>query len=176
MEEVVHPFEPVVSEESRILILGSFPSVRSRETKFYYGHPRNRFWKMLSELLGEAEPGTIDEKKSLILRQGLAVWDTLACCEIQGSADASIRREQPNDIPGLVRKYGIRAILFNGNASYKYYLKYFKTNSELESVILMALPSTSPANAAMSLNRLEEVWGQALADLNGRIGRKDAEE
>ena len=174
MEEVFHPFEPVVSEDSRILILGSFPSVRSREMKFYYGHPRNRFWKLMSELLCESEPLTTDEKKSLIIRHGLAVWDTLACCEIQGSADASIRKEQPNDIPGLVRKYGIRAILFNGNASYKYYLKYFKTHPELEKVILLALPSTSPANAAMSLDRLKEVWGRALAGLDNEIGRKDA--
>lgn len=159
---VEHPFAPIVTESSRVLILGSFPSVKSRENQFYYGHPRNRFWPMLADLLHEELPVTIDEKRALICHHGLALWDTLACCEIHASADASIRQEQPNDIPGLVAAYPIKTILFNGNASYKYFMKYFKNEPVIEQVKLYAMPSTSPANAAMSLDKLKGIWGEAI--------------
>ena len=96
----IHPLEPIFDENSRILILGTFPSVKSRETKFYYGHPQNRFWKVISTLVGEAIPTTIEEKTTLLLRHGIALWDVLASCEIKGSSDSSISNPKPNDIGG----------------------------------------------------------------------------
>ena len=169
MTSVKHPFEPVVDKGSRILILGSFPSVKSRENMFYYGHPQNRFWRMLADIVKTDAPQTIDEKKALILNNGFALWDTLAMCEIHASADASIRHEVPNDIPGLVKKYGIEAIMFNGNASCRYFEKYYGKDAGLEGIIKKALPSTSPANAACSYERLVDEWGSAVNELKEKI-------
>ena len=103
-------FPPVCGEEPRLLILGSFPSVRSRAEGFYYGHPRNRFWQVLSLLLEEPLPGTIEAKKELLLRHRLALWDVAASCEIEGSADASLRAVVPNDVAALMRTFHLRRV------------------------------------------------------------------
>lgn len=160
--KVIHPFEPVIDENSRILILGSFPSVKSRENKFYYGHPKNRFWRMLAQILDCELPVTIDDKRRMVLDNEIALWDTLASCEIHASADSSIKSEAPNDIPMLVKKYRIKKVLFNGKTSFKYYEKYFKNADGMENITKTVLPSTSPANAAVSLEMLIQIWGGAL--------------
>lgn len=150
-----HPFAPVYDENARILILGSFPSVRSREEGFYYGHPRNRFWKMLAMCLDEPVPETIAEKKRFLLRHNLALWDVLASCEVSGSSDSSIRSAVPNDIQLILQQAPIERILCNGATAGKLCARY----CGLESVIL---PSTSPANASWSLERLCAQWKPLL--------------
>jgi len=155
-EPAEHPFEPIWSRESRILILGSFPSVRSRAEGFYYGHPRNRFWAMLAAIYGEETPQTVEQKKQLILNHGLALWDSLRSCRITGSSDASIREAVPNDIPRLIAQTQIVRVLANGQTAAKAYQKAGFPYP------LTVLPSTSPANAAWSLEKLCEVWGKEL--------------
>ena len=154
--EQEHPFEPIWSRESRILILGSFPSVRSREEGFYYGHPRNRFWAMLARIYGEETPESVEQKTELILRHRLALWDALHSCRVTGSADASIRDAVPNDIPRLIVGTQITRVLANGQTAAKACQKAGFPYP------LTVLPSTSPANAAWSLERLCEVWGREL--------------
>ncbi len=153
---MTHPFEPVCGDGAHTLILGTFPSVRSRAEGFYYGHPRNRFWAVLAAVYGEAVPQSIPDKKRLLLSHGLALWDVLAACEIDGSADASIRDAVPNDIPALAARFGIRRVLANGQTAGRLYRQ---AGFPLPCTIL---PSTSPANAAWSLDALTAAWGQAL--------------
>ena len=154
-------FGPVWGPGSRLLILGTWPSPKSREMGFYYGHPQNRFWPLLAALTGRPRPQSIPEKKALILESGLALWDTLESCTITGASDASIRDVVPNDIAGLLRKAPIRAVFCNGATAYHIYTKY---QQPLTGIPAVRLPSTSPANAACSPARLEELWGAALAD------------
>ena len=144
---VEHEFAPVYNEESQVLVLGSLPSVKSREQGFYYGHPRNRFWKVVAAVLGVPEPLTIEEKKRMLLA-GHA-------CEIIGSSDSSIRNVLPADIKSIVAHTPIRAVFTNGKTAGRLYKKY-----QAEHIVLpmIELPSTSPANAAFSLERLEEIW------------------
>ena len=152
---IYHPFGPLYNENSRVLILGSFPSVKSREQEFFYGHPQNRFWKVMAALFGAPVPQTIEEKKALILDNGLALWDSIGSCEITGSSDASIRNAEPNDLRIITGSCDIRAIYCNGKKSLEVYNRY------IEPVLgrpAEALPSTSPANAAWSLERLIETW------------------
>lgn len=156
---VTHPFEPVYNENSRILILGSFPSVKSREQQFYYGHPQNRFWKVMGSLLKEPVPQTIDEKRRLLLDHHIAVWDVIASCEIKGSSDSSIRNVTPTDIASLVTKTQITRIFCNGKTSGSLYGRY---QERIVGIPAVTLPSTSPANAAYSLERLVEEWGKAF--------------
>ncbi len=178
-QRIRHPFGPLFSENSRVLILGSFPSVKSREQQFFYGHPQNRFWKVIAALFtdvtgaadaasGERKlehekkvliPRTIEEKKALILDNGLALWDSIGSCEITGSSDSSIRNAEPNDLRIITDNCDIRAIYCNGKKSLEIYNKY------IEPVLgrtAEALPSTSPANAAWSLERLIEAWAVIL--------------
>ena len=150
-----HPFGPLYNENSRVLILGSFPSVKSREQEFFYGHPQNRFWKVLAALTDSPVPQTIDEKKTLILSNGLALWDSIGSCEITGSSDASIRNAEPNDLRVITDNCDIRAIYCNGKKSLEVYNRYIEP---LLGRRAEALPSTSPANAAWSLDRLIEAW------------------
>lgn len=150
-----HPFQPVCDENSRILILGSFPSAKSREQMFYYGHPRNRFWKMLAVVLCESEPVVIEDKKRLLLSHGIALWDVAASCKITGSADSSIQNVVANDIPSLVAKYKINRILCNGATAFNLYMKLVFPTCSIHPV---RMPSTSPANASFSLESLIEVW------------------
>lgn len=158
-EAVVHPFDPVVSRESHTLILGSFPSVKSREQGFYYGHPQNRFWRVLAELFQEPLPLTIPAKRALVLRHGLALWDVIASCEIAGSSDASVKNAVPVDIRRVTEEANIRRVICNGTLSGRLYAKYLQAATGLEAIIL---PSTSPANAAWTLPRLVDAWGRAL--------------
>lgn len=158
----VHTIEPVYDRNSRILILGSFPSVKSRETGFFYGHPRNRFWKVLAGITGSPEPGTVEEKHRFLLEHGIAVWDVIAACTIRGSSDASIRDVVPNDLTPILETAKIRAIFTNGSTSDRMYRKY------QEPVIgrpAVRLPSTSPANAAFSYEQLCEEWKICLSFL-----------
>ena len=150
-----HPFPPLFSEESNTLILGSFPSVKSREAMFFYGHPQNRFWKLIALLYGEQAPQTIEEKRSLILSHRLALWDSIASCDIVGSSDASITNAVPTDLRIILDNSKVTRIFCNGTASYKIYCKYQLPVLGVEAV---KLPSTSPANAAWSLERLAEAW------------------
>lgn len=150
-----HTFEPVFNGQSKILILGTFPSVKSRETAFYYGHPQNRFWKLLAKLLEEPVPQSVDEKKDMLLRRKIAVWDVISSCDIIGSSDSSIKNVVPNDIQTVLQKSSIQEIYANGNTAAKLYDRYVKETTKRE---IITLPSTSPANAAYSLDRLSDTW------------------
>lgn len=156
-------FAPVYNEHSRALILGTWPSPKSREMSFYYGHPQNRFWPMLAALTGEPVPARedIEAKKQIILRHGLALWDTLESCTITGASDASIRDVVPNDIAGLLAKAPIEAVFCNGGTAYKIYTKYLEPVSGIPAV---RLPSTSPANAACRPEKLREIWQKELSN------------
>lgn len=155
-----HEFAPVYDEHSRILILGTFPSVKSREQRFYYGHPQNRFWKVLASLTRWPQiPQTIEEKKQMLLQNGIAIWDVIQSCDIAGSSDSSIKNVVPSDIGSILKDSGIKRIYANGNMAKKLYEKYILPEI---GVPIIGLPSTSPANAAYSLERLEESWKQIL--------------
>ena len=157
-----HNFSPIVDINSKVLILGSFPSVKSRENNFYYGNDKNRFWKILSESLNVDMPKTIDEKKEMLINNNIAIWDTIKSCEIKASDDSSIKNVKVNDIHSLVKKYGIRNIIFNGNAAYKFYKKYVGNIENVEEYIL---PSTSPANAKFKYEELYKVWNNTLKSI-----------
>ena len=164
MEHVIHTIPPVFDRHSRILILGSFPSVQSRQGQFFYHHPRNRFWAVLARVLGEAQPETVEEKRAFLLRNRLAVWDVIASCEIQGSNDSSIRNVVPNDLNRILKAAPIEQILVNGRTAEKLYQKYCQKQTGRPA---LAMPSTSPANAAWSLERLTEAWERGIR--NDRI-------
>lgn len=155
---IEHPFEPVWDVHSHVLVLGTFPSVKSRENSFYYGHPQNRFWQVLALLFHESVPASVAEKRALLLRHGVALWDVLASCDITGSSDGSIRNPIPNDIVSLLRKAPIQKVFANGQAASSLYRKYCLPNTGVDAI---PLPSTSPANAAWSVERLALAW-QAL--------------
>ena len=152
---VIHPFPPVFDGCCKILILGSFPSVRSREEGFFYGHPRNRFWRVMAAVLGEEIPKTVEEKRGFLLRHRVALYDVLAECEIAGSADGSIRAALPNDLTPILETSKIRRIFVNGKTAEKLYQKYLLPKTGIPA---LCLPSTSPANAAVSEERLIEAW------------------
>lgn len=152
---VLHSIDPVYDGGSKILILGSFPSVASREVGFFYGHPQNRFWRVLSALLGAEMPRTVEDKKALLISHGIALWDVIASCEIVGSADSTIKDAVPNELSVILSSADIRAIFVNGKTALKYYDKYLKDKYGGEAI---CLPSTSPANAAFSLPRLISEW------------------
>lgn len=152
---VQHTFEPVFDEHSRILILGSFPSVKSRENQFYYGHPQNRFWKLMALLLNVPVPQSIDEKKTMLLTHGLALWDVIASCDIKGSSDSSIKNAVPADISRILKAADIQTIIANGGTAFRLYGRYCEPVTGRPAVLC---PSTSPANAAFSLERLTECW------------------
>ena len=154
-ERQAHPIAPVFDEMSRILILGSFPSVKSRKAGFFYGHPQNRFWRVLAAVLGCPVPATIDEKRNMLLAHHVAVWDVIASCEITGSSDSSIRNVVPTDLGRLLADAPISAIFCNGGTALRLYQKYQQNST---GILAAGLPSTSPANAAWTLNRLVSVW------------------
>lgn len=156
----VHTIAPVYNAHSRILILGSFPSVKSRETGFFYGHPQNRFWRMLSELYGAPLPETVEEKRAFLLAHGIALWDVIASCTIEGSSDSSIRDVVPNDLGPLLEEADIRQIYTNGGTADRLYRKYLEPRTGRPAV---RLPSTSPANAAWSVERLKGEWKTCLS-------------
>ena len=154
-EHIVHPFPPLYDEASKILILGTFPSVKSRENHFYYGHPQNRFWKVIAGLTESEVPQTIEEKKKILLEHGIAIWDVIESCDIIGSSDSSIKNVVPADIERVVANSKIENIYANGGTAKKLYEKYSQKKTGRE---IIGLPSTSPANAAYSLERLLECW------------------
>ena len=153
-QTLIHPLDPIFAEDSRILILGSFPSALSRQIAFYYGNPQNRFWKVLSTIFECPLPQTNRDRKALILSNRLALWDVIASCRISGSADSSISRVVPNDLSKILSRAPIRKILLNGKTAARWFYKYHP-DVKTPTVVL---PSTSPANAAWSLERLCEVW------------------
>lgn len=150
-----HNIGNLFNQDSKILILGSFPSVKSREQGFFYGHPQNRFWKVLSAILCEPLPETINEKRIMLIKNNIALWDVIASCDILGSSDSSIKNVKPNDISVILDTADIKAIFTNGKASYNLYNKYIFPKTNINPIYL---PSTSPANAAFSLERLIDEW------------------
>ncbi len=152
---IIHPIPPVFDESSEVLILGSFPSVKSRQAAFFYGHPQNCFWKVLAAVFGEEAPQTVPQKKEFLLRHRVALWDVIGSCKIEGSSDASIRDVTVNDLNVILAKADIRQIYVNGKTAYRYYRKY---TEPLTGRAAVCLPSTSPANASWSLDKLTQAW------------------
>ena len=152
---IIHPIPPVWDENSKILILGSFPSVKSRETAFFYGHPQNRFWKVTAAVTGCEIPQTVPEKRTFLLANHIAVWDVIASCDITGSSDSSIKNVTPNDLSPILSGARIKAIFTNGKTAHNLYRKYIKDPTGREDV---CLPSTSPANAAWTPDKLISAW------------------
>lgn len=159
----IHNIPPLYDKNSKILILGSFPSVKSREAEFFYGHPQNRFWKVVSTVLGCNCPQTVEEKRKMLLSHNIAVWDVIKSCEITGSSDSSIKNVMPNDLSEIFKTANIKAVFTNGATSYNLYKKYNKAPEAIK------LPSTSPANAAYSLEHLIKEWSviKQGVDCNG---------
>ncbi len=155
----IHPIPPVYSTDPqtppRILILGSFPSVKSRETAFFYGHPQNRFWRVMAAILDEPIPVTVAEKTALLTSHGIALWDVIASCDIVGSSDSSITNVTPTDLTPILATGTIRAIFTNGTTATRLYNKYQRPVTGLPTI---PLPSTSPANAAKSMDDLVTAW------------------
>ncbi|MGB4588594.1 MAG: DNA-deoxyinosine glycosylase [Clostridiaceae bacterium] len=157
---MIHPIEPIYDENSRILILGSFPSVKSRASLFYYAHPQNRFWRLLASIFDEIEVPVDNAGKSVfLLAHKIALWDVIASCEITGSSDSSIRNVIPNDLTPILKKADIQGIFCNGNSSFKLYEKYLE---KITGIKAHPLPSTSPANASWTIDRLKEKWASAI--------------
>ena len=152
---LLHPIPPVYDRHSRVLILGSFPSVRSREEGFFYGHPQNRFWKVLAAVFSAPVPVSVPEKKAFLLSHGIALWDVIARCEITGSSDASVKNAEPTDLSVILQSASVRRVYCNGTLAYDLYRRYQLPMTGLEAV---KLPSTSPANAAWTESRLREAW------------------
>ncbi|MBQ4604328.1 MAG: DNA-deoxyinosine glycosylase [Clostridia bacterium] len=152
---IAHPIPPLFDENSKTLILGSFPSVKSRETAFFYGHAQNRFWSVLAVIYGVDKPETVEEKKKLVLENNLALWDVIASCEIVGSSDSSISDVTANDLSIIINNSKVERIFVNGKTAEKYYNKYTYPKTGIKAV---CLPSTSPANAAWKLEKLVEKW------------------
>ena len=156
---------PLHGARANALILGSFPSPKSREQGFFYGHKQNRFWPMMAHLLGEALPSAYEEKLAMLLRHHIALWDSIGSCEREGSLDSAIRNEQGNDFAALLQEYpGIRAIYFNGGKSAQAFKRYNKALLARPDIAFHAMPSTSPANARWRLPMLEETWRKALTE------------
>lgn len=152
---LVHPVEALFNENSKILILGTFPSVKSRETKFFYGHPQNRFWRVMARLCDADIPQTVEDKKNLILDNHFALWDVIHSCDVEGSADSSIKNVVPNDISVILKNSKVSRIFVNGKKAESLYKKYLEKETGITAV---CLPSTSPANALWSEDRLTEYW------------------
>ena len=159
MGHELHEIEPVFDRHSRILILGSFPSVKSREAGFFYHHPQNRFWKTLAAVTGQETPGSIPEKKEFLLRNRIALWDVIASCEIQGSSDSSIKNVTANDLTPILAAADIQQIYTNGATAGRLYRKYMEPTLHRSAIVL---PSTSPANASYSMEKLTKAWRDAI--------------
>ena len=171
MKSIIHPIDPVYDNNSNILILGSFPSVKSREQGFFYGHPQNRFWRVLAGVFNTETPITIEDKKRFLLENNVAVWDVIHSCEIEGSADSSIKNAVPNDIKNIIENSSIKAIFTNGKTADKLYKKYIENSIGIEAIFL---PSTSPANAAWSLERLTDYWKKEIIKNNPSVSKADS--
>ena len=156
---LTHPIPPVFDENSRMLILGSFPSVKSREAAFFYGHPQNRFWRVIAAVTGDDPGDTPETKTAFLLRNNIALWDVIASCEITGSADSSIKNAVPNDLSPILQTADIRAIFTNGKTADRLYRRLILPQTGVEAI---CLPSTSPANAQWSVQQLTEAWKAQL--------------
>jgi len=163
-QHVSHTFEPVFDKNSKILILGSFPSVKSREQEFYYGHPMNRFWRMLSTVLEKEIPSDSSKKREFLLENHIALWDVIDSCDIIGSSDSSIKNVIPTDLSRILAISPISNIYVNGKTAKKLYDRYSESETGLKAI---CLPSTSPANAMFSLEKLVEEWKVILEPLGG---------
>ncbi len=152
---MIHTISPVYDRYSNILILGSFPSVRSREEGFFYGHPQNRFWKVTAAVFETEVPHAVPEKREFLLNNHIALWDVIASCDIEGSADSSIRNVVPNDLDVILEQTDIKAVFVNGKTADRYYRKYSEAKTGRPAI---CLPSTSPANAAWTMDRLIQAW------------------
>ncbi len=159
MEHIIHSIEPVFDAESRVLILGTMPSPKSREVQFYYGHPQNRFWRVLAAVLGEEVPRSVPEKKAMLLRHRIALWDVLAECEITGASDSSIRNPVANDLSVILGHAPVQAVFTTGATAWKLYTRLQKPHTGIEAV---RLPSTSPANCAVKMEALTEAYKAIL--------------
>ena len=159
MEHIIHSIEPVFDTESRVLILGTMPSPKSREVQFYYGHPQNRFWRVLAAVLGEEVPRPVPEKKAMLLRHRIALWDVLAECEITGASDSSIRNPVANDLSVVLDHAPVQAVFTTGATAWKLYTRLQKPHTGIEAV---RLPSTSPANCAVKMEALTEAYKAIL--------------
>lgn len=157
---IIHPIPPVYNSESKILILGSFPSVKSREVGFFYGHKQNRFWKVMAEIFSDTIPETVGEKKTFLLKNKIALWDVIASCDIEGSSDSSIKNVTVNDLNIILDNADIRKIFTNGRKASSLYEKYTYPKTNIKDV---CLPSTSPANAAWSYEKLVNEWRKNIA-------------
>lgn len=162
-ETVVHTIPPLYAADSRVLILGSIPSPKSRETAFFYGHPHNRYWRVLAQVLDEASPQSIEEKRALCMRHKIAMWDVLASCDIMGAGDSTIRNPVPNDLAALIQKTQVHTVFATGQKAAALYRKYCEQSTGLP---VIALPSTSPANAAWSFERLCTAYHQITSYLS----------
>lgn len=158
-QSLKHTFDPVYDADSKILILGSFPSVKSRENNFFYGHPQNRFWKVMASVLDTEVPTTIEEKKEMLLSHHVAVWDVIASCSIQGSSDTSIKDVVVNDFSKILEHSSVERIYVNGGKAYELYHKYAEKMTGIKAT---KLPSTSPANAAWNLEKLCKTWKELI--------------
>ena len=158
-QELTHTFDPIYNRDSKILILGSFPSVKSREIDFYYGHPQNRYWKVLANILDVAVPETPEEKRKMLLDNHIAIWDVIHSCSIIGSSDSSIKDVVVNDFSDILLNSQVKTIYVNGGKAYDLYHKYAEKTTGIKAI---KLPSTSPANAAWKLDRLCEAWGNVI--------------
>ena len=158
-QHITHGFEPIFDEHSKILILGSLPSVKSREQGFYYGHPRNRFWRVIAAVAEKPVPVTVPDKKKLLLDSGIAVWDVIAECDIIGSADSKIKNAVPADISRILEAADIGAVFANGSTAAALYRKHIQPVTGRE---IITLPSTSPANAAWSTEKLIDEWNKHI--------------
>lgn len=156
---VTHEFPALFDANSEVLLLGSIPSPKSREQGFYYGHPQNRFWKVLASVLNEPLPTTIDEKRSMLLKHHIALWDVLDSCTIIGASDTSIEDVVPNDIASLLAKTKIKRIFCTGAAAHKLYEKYCEKATSIKAI---KLPSTSPANCAVKFEKLVEAYREIM--------------
>jgi len=150
-----HPIPPLYNENSKVLILGSFPSVKSREQMFFYGHPQNRFWKVISAVMNVTTPITIEEKTNFLYKNHIALWDVIASCDITGSSDSSIKNVVANDLTEIFKKANIKQIFVNGKTAERYYKKYIRDKIVRDAI---CLPSTSPANAGWNIDRLIKAW------------------
>ena len=166
-EHIIHPFPPLYDRDSMILILGSLPSVKSREQMFFYGHPQNRFWKVITAVINNSGmndknievPVTIEDKKQMLHNNHIALWDTIYSCDIIGSSDSSIKNVVPTDLGQIISNSRIERVYCNGAASGNYYKKYQQKVLGIEAEVL---PSTSPANASYSLDRLIGIWSGTI--------------
>lgn len=159
---VVHPLVPIYSSESRVLVLGTMPSPASREAGFYYANPRNRFWPVMARLFGVADPGDAPGRTRLVLEHRIALWDVLASCDIEGAADSSIAHPVANDIAGLLGRTSIERVFTTGATAFNLYQRLCASETHIDA---QRLPSTSPANASWSLDRLVESYREILAYL-----------